>query len=275
MVKIKNPLFSLGAVGRLTRAITFTRRRKVDIAEKTPGMVDVKSYRQLTWRTMFLMARDLWIALNAAEKRAWESAGTARHMTGYALFISQALKPNPLIFLPLAGGTMTGPIDMGGNKIENLPDPSANQEADTQAARNTAIAADIATHAADPNAHHTDYSSLEFIIDGSGSPITLGEKGHLEVPFAGEIVQVTLLADQDGAIKVDIWKDTYANFPPIDADSICGGNEPEIVATGRKAQDATLTAWTTALILGDVLAFNVDSCTTITRVTVSLLVRKS
>ncbi len=159
MVKLKNPLFSLGAVGRLTKAITFTRRRKTDIAEKTPDLVDVKSYRQLTWRTMFLMARDLWHALSAAEKIAWEAAGTTRHMTGYAYFISQALRPNPGLYLPLLGGTMQGDIGMAGFKIEGLPDPAAAQEADTLAARDTAIA----FHAALAAVHHARYSDGEAV----------------------------------------------------------------------------------------------------------------
>ncbi len=134
---------------------------------------------------------------------------------------------------------------------------------------------DIDTHAAVKDAHHTDLSSLEFIIDGGGSAITTGEKGHLEVPFACEIEQVSLLADQDGAIKIDIWSDTYGNYPPADGDTICGANEPEIAASGKKYQDATLTNWTTALAAGNILAFYVDSCAAITRVIVSLIVRKS
>jgi len=115
---------------------------------------------------------------------------------------------------------------------------------------------------------------VTFVIDGGGSAITTGEKGHLEVPFACTITQVTLLADQTGSITIDIWKDTYANFPPTDADSICGGNEPAI-ASGQKYQDSTLTNWTTTINDGDILAFNVDSCATITRVTVALKVKIS
>jgi len=118
-------------------------------------------------------------------------------------------------------------------------------------------------------------AGLVFIIDGAGAAITIGEKGHLEVPFAGAIRQAELLADLDGALKVDIWKDTYANFPPTNADSITGGNEPEIAASGKKDIDSTLTGWTTALAQGDILAFNVDSCTTITRCSVILRVTKS
>jgi len=134
---------------------------------------------------------------------------------------------------------------------------------------------DIDTHAADPDVHHSDLANLIFIIDGGGSAIEIGQKGHLKVPWACTITMAELEADQDGAIKVDIWKKDYANFPPADGDTICGGNEPEIAASGKKDQDSTLTSWTKSLAAGDILAFNVDSCTTITRVSVILRVTKS
>lgn len=121
----------------------------------------------------------------------------------------------------------------------------------------------------------TEEASLEFIIDGGGGVIAADEQGHLEVPFDCEIQSVELLADQTGAIKVDIWKDTYANFPPTDADSITGGNEPEITAGNQKYQDTTLTGWTKSLSKGEILAYNVDSVTTIERVTVTLKVNKT
>ena len=113
---------------------------------------------------------------------------------------------------------------------------------------------------------------ITFIIDGSGAAITTGEKGHLRIPFKCEIQRVTLLADQSGSIKIDIWKDTYANFPPTDADTICGANEPEISAA-VKDEDATLTDWTKTITADDVLAFNVDSAATVERVTLSLKVK--
>jgi len=116
--------------------------------------------------------------------------------------------------------------------------------------------------------------SLTFIIDGGGSAITTGEKGHLEIPFACTIKQATMLADASGSIVVDIWKDTYANFPPTDADSITA-SAPPTISSAQKSQDATLTDWTTAIAAGDILAFNVDSCTTIKRVTISLKVERS
>ena len=118
-------------------------------------------------------------------------------------------------------------------------------------------------------------AALAFIIDGGGAAITTGQKGHLSVPFSCTIQGARLLADQPGAIKVDIWRSIYAAFPPTNADSICGGNEPEITAGNQKDEDTTLTGWTTAINKGDILALNVDSCTTITRATLSLKVRRN
>ena len=115
--------------------------------------------------------------------------------------------------------------------------------------------------------------AITFIIDGGGSAITTGEKGHLEIPFKCEIQRVTLLADQSGSIVIDIWKDTYANFPPTDADSITSAAPPTIT-TAVKSQDATLTGWTKEIAAGDILAFNVDSITTIERVTLTLFAKK-
>ena len=119
----------------------------------------------------------------------------------------------------------------------------------------------------------TPEAGLAFIIDGGGSAITTGGKGHLEVPFTCTLQQVSLLADQSGSIKVDIWKDTYGHYPPTNGDSICGGNEPEI-AGGQKYRDSALFGWTKLLNKGDILAFNIDSCTTITRAVICLKVAR-
>lgn len=115
---------------------------------------------------------------------------------------------------------------------------------------------------------------ISFIIDGGGSVITTGVKGDLEIPFACTINKATLLADQSGSIVVDIWKDTYANYPPTVADTITASAKPTI-SSATKSQDSTLTGWTTSVSAGDTLRFNVDSITTCTRVLVSLKVTKN
>ncbi|GAH66122.1 unnamed protein product, partial [marine sediment metagenome] len=54
-----------------------------------------------------------------------------------------------------------------------------------------------------------------------------------------------------------------------------GGNEPEITAGNQKYQDTTLTGWTKSLTKGQIIAFNVDSVTSIQRCTVTLKVDKT
>lgn len=119
--------------------------------------------------------------------------------------------------------------------------------------------------------------TITFIIDGGGVAITTGEKGHLEIPFACTLNAWTLVADVAGAIVIDIWKDTYALFPPDNTDAMPGaGKEPTIAATNQKGQDLDISDWATvAIAAGDVLAFNVDSCATIKRVTLSLKATKT
>jgi hypothetical protein len=117
-------------------------------------------------------------------------------------------------------------------------------------------------------------AGITFIIDGGGAIYSAGLKGYIQVPFNCTITSVTLLADQTGSTVIDIWKDTYANFPPTVADSICASALPTIT-TATKSTDSTLTGWTKTITAGDVLAFNVNSVTSITRVTITLSVNRT
>ncbi len=128
MVKLRNPLLSLDARGTISSAITFVRRRGQHIAERKPIPKDAETSEQLSWRTMFQLCRDLWHTLSPAEKQNWNSAAGPHHLTGYQWYMSQCLRPNPGVYLPLVGGTMQGAIDMATQKIEDLPDPAAAQE---------------------------------------------------------------------------------------------------------------------------------------------------
>jgi hypothetical protein len=107
-----------------------------------------------------------------------------------------------------------------------------------------------------------------FKIDGGGFAISTGIKGDLRVPYAITITGAYLLADQTGSIVVDIWKCSYAQFDgsthPVDGDSITSATPPTITSA-VKSTDTTLTSWTTSISSGDILRFNVDSCTAIQR----------
>lgn len=123
-----------------------------------------------------------------------------------------------------------------------------------------------------------DVRTKEFVIGSGAAEIADGiVKGDITWDFAGKVVGWRLLADQAGDIKLDIWRCTYAQFDnathPVDADSICNGHEPEIAASGHKAEDNDLSDWTDVDIAdGDVWRLNVDSCTTITCATLRIKV---
>lgn len=117
--------------------------------------------------------------------------------------------------------------------------------------------------------YSADYFTVNFVIDGGGSVISTGVKGDVELPSAGVIEEWRLLADQSGNIDIQIWKDTYANFPPTVADQILN---PTIV--GATKNEAT--GLTQAVSSEDILRFNANgAATSITRCTVALKIRKT
>lgn len=113
--------------------------------------------------------------------------------------------------------------------------------------------------------------SFGITIDGAGNPITTGFKGFVTLPFNGVITRWDLVGDVAGDIVLDIWKDTYANFPPVVGDSITGTEKPTLAGV-QKNQDTVLSTWSTAVAQGDIVGFNVDSVAVLTKVTLVIWV---
>lgn len=118
------------------------------------------------------------------------------------------------------------------------------------------------------------YHTITYVIDGGGVAVTTGVKGDLEIPFDCVIDQWTLLADQSGSAVVDIWMDTYANAPPVIGDVITASAKPTL-SSAVKAQSSTLTGWTTSIPAGSILRFNVNSASTVQRLTLSLRIKRT
>jgi hypothetical protein len=119
------------------------------------------------------------------------------------------------------------------------------------------------------------FVAITFIFSAGGGTIATGIAGDLLIPFSCQITEWTLLADQAGTVTIDIWEDTYANYPPTVADSITGSGKPSISPSGIKAQSAP-TGWTSTTInAGDILRFNVDAVTLITRLTLTLKAKRT
>jgi hypothetical protein len=116
--------------------------------------------------------------------------------------------------------------------------------------------------------------ALEAMLGGSGSVIATGPAVDIYVPFACTITGGVLLADVSGSIVVDVFKSTYTAYDPTthpaSSDKITA-SAPLTISAAKKSKDTTLTGWTVALAADDVLRFNVNSASTITRCTAALL----
>lgn len=105
--------------------------------------------------------------------------------------------------------------------------------------------------------------AIEVCFDGGGAELTDNKIVDVVAKCAMTITGWTLLADQSGSVEIGVWKDTYANFPPTVADVLVSPS----ITTATKAQASSLSL---AVAAGDVLRFNVNSCTTIQRITLAL-----
>lgn len=104
---------------------------------------------------------------------------------------------------------------------------------------------------------------LRYAFDGQGAVLDTGVMGDDTISFGMTITGWRLLADQSGSVAIDVWKDSYANYPPTDADSVVTPS----ITTATKAEATGLSISVTA---GDTLRFNIDSATAIERVTLAL-----
>jgi hypothetical protein len=112
-------------------------------------------------------------------------------------------------------------------------------------------------------------ATARITLFNNGSVLTTGIKADYRFPFSCTIQKVTLLADQSGSIVLDIWKDSFANYPPTVADTITDSAKPTL-SSATKYEDGTLTNWIKTITAGDTLRFNIDSVATVTRVEVLL-----
>ncbi len=121
-------------------------------------------------------------------------------------------------------------------------------------------------------------AALGILIDGNGVAITPGVKGSIRIPFACTITGWTILSvdatPTSGSIVIDVWNDVLANYPPTVLDTITAAAKPTLT-TATAASSSTLTGWDTTVAADDILTFNVDSITSVTRILLELYVTKT
>ncbi len=116
-------------------------------------------------------------------------------------------------------------------------------------------------------------AKIQLRVSNGDDVISTGTKGWMCVPFTFTITGWTITSDVSGSIVFDIWKDTYANFPPTVADTITASAKPTL-SSALTATSTTLTGWTVTINKGDYIKFNVDSATTVKEVLLEINITK-
>lgn len=127
------------------------------------------------------------------------------------------------------------------------------------------------------NTGDQDLSALEPSITHAITftlPPSANAKAWLEVPWDCTITDWTITTDASGSCVLDLWNDTYGNYPPTIADTITASAKPTL-SSAQKATSSTLTGWDTALSAGDYLLCNVDSASTATIIYLTLSVTRT
>lgn len=111
-------------------------------------------------------------------------------------------------------------------------------------------------------------------FDGQGGVISTGNTTYRVMGYNGRITGWDLVATTTGTCVIDIWKIASGSTLPTVANSITDAAKPTLT-TGYISSDTNLTSWTsTSFNAGDIIAYTVDSATTVTKITLSLRILK-
>jgi hypothetical protein len=171
--------------------------------------------------------------------------------------------------------SLTGNLNAASNKITSLATGTVGTDA-VNLSQITGVFQPLASNLTEISSltNNVSKTAIIFCKDNGGVALVSGVLGDIQVPFNCTINSVTVLADTSGSMVLDIWKDTYANFPPTVADTITASAKPTI-SSATKYYDATLTGWTKTISAGDIIRFKLDSISTITRIMISIGVTRT
>jgi hypothetical protein len=111
----------------------------------------------------------------------------------------------------------------------------------------------------------------EVTVDGAGSPPATGICGDSYVPVACTIQSAVLQALTSGDLVVDVWAAPFVvGSPPTITNSIVA-SAPPTLSSADSSINTTLTGWSLSLAAGTWLRYNINSASTLTHFTLSLV----
>lgn len=114
------------------------------------------------------------------------------------------------------------------------------------------------------NQSSTIKDTFGITVDGGVVVLTTGTKGYRYIEQDCTITGWHLQADVSGDVVFDVKRSGV---------SIAGTEKPTLTAQQTNS-DLALTTWTTSLVAGDIIEFVIDSASTITSATLTVLVTK-
>jgi hypothetical protein len=115
---------------------------------------------------------------------------------------------------------------------------------------------------------HAIVQSVVVLFGDGTNVISVNDKRRFSIPVGHTLVRWRILSSVSGSIVFDVWRDSFANYPPTVADSI--STSKPTLSSATSAEDSTITDWTEAGSSGAVYIINVDSVTTCTDVVLEL-----
>lgn len=109
--------------------------------------------------------------------------------------------------------------------------------------------------------------TVNYIVDSGSIAMVAGNKGSITLDVSGILENIVILSDQQGDLILDIKKSNYSTFPTFS--SIVGGTYVQMT-DARKVRDDTLSGWSTTIVAGDILTFDVIAVNNINRFLISL-----
>jgi len=106
-------------------------------------------------------------------------------------------------------------------------------------------------------------------INGGGSVPTTGVLLDFMVPVTLTITAWTIIADQNGSIVIDLWRDSYAAYPPTIIDTQVAADPPTLISAIKNSSTA-LSGWTKTWTANDIVRVNIVSAAVLTRATLIL-----
>ena len=189
----------------------------------------------------------------------------------------------------MAGRSFTRHSNGVGNRIkaEHINELQVASEADDTRIDAKADTSALAAHESDTTNPHgvtasqlglgnvadvdVSHAALTFVFDGQGETVEAGEVARVVMPYAATITGWRVIGSSAGTFAATVRRATFAAFPTMT--TISGSDSPAL-SGAQKAEDTSLSGWTTALAVGDVVELLVTAAT-VPWVSVQIIMQRS